>query len=42
MTTKPPLEKILEGILHTKDESKKPQGTGSIKPQEKKRQGIRE
>jgi hypothetical protein len=23
MTTKPPLQKILEGILHTKDENKK-------------------
>jgi hypothetical protein len=41
MTTKPPLEKILQGILQTEDESKQNrQRTGSIKPQ-KKRQGIR-
>jgi hypothetical protein len=37
MTTNPPLQKILQGILHTEDESK----MGNIKPQEKKRQGIR-
>jgi hypothetical protein len=43
MTTKPPLQKILQGILHTEDESKQNhERTGSIKPQEKKRQGIRE
>jgi hypothetical protein len=43
MTTKPPLQKILQGILHTEDESKKNhERTGNIKPQEKKRQGIRE
>jgi hypothetical protein len=43
MTTKPPLQKILQGILHTEDESKqKHKRTGIIKPQEKKRQGIRE
>jgi hypothetical protein len=42
VTTKPPLQKILQGILHTKDESKQNQErTGSIKPQEKKRQIIR-
>jgi hypothetical protein len=42
MTTKPPLQKILQGILHTENESKQNhQRTGSIKPQEKKRQGIR-
>jgi hypothetical protein len=42
MTTKPPLQKILQGILHTEDESKQNhKRTGSIKPQEKKRQGIR-
>jgi hypothetical protein len=42
MTTKPPLQKILQGILHTKDESKqKNEKTGNIKLQEKKRQGIR-
>jgi hypothetical protein len=43
MTNKSPLQKILYGILHTKDESKQNhKRTGSIKPQEKKRQGIRE
>jgi hypothetical protein len=42
MTTKPPLQKILQGILHTENESKQNhERTGSIKPQEKKRQGIR-
>jgi hypothetical protein len=39
MTTKPPVQKILQGILHTKDESKQNhKRTRSIKPQEKKRQ----
>jgi hypothetical protein len=43
MTTKPPLQKLLHGILHTEDESKQNhERTGSIKPQEKKRQGIKE
>jgi hypothetical protein len=43
MTTKPPLQKILQRILQTEDESKQNhKRTGSIKPQEKKRQGIRE
>jgi hypothetical protein len=45
MSTKPPLQKILQGILHTENESKQNQNherTGSTKPQEKKRQGIRE
>jgi hypothetical protein len=43
MTTKPPLQKILQGILHTEDESKQNhERMRSIKPQEKKRQGIRE
>jgi hypothetical protein len=43
MTTKPPLQKILQGILHTENESKQThERTGSTKPQEKKRQGIRE
>jgi hypothetical protein len=43
MTTKLPLQMILQGILHTKDKSKQNhERTGSIKPQEKKRQGIRE
>jgi hypothetical protein len=43
MTTKPPIQKILKGILHTEDESKQNhKRTRSIKPQEKKRQAIRE
>jgi hypothetical protein len=43
MTTKPPLQKILQGILHTEDENKQNhQRTGSIRTQEKKRQAIRE
>jgi hypothetical protein len=38
---KPPLQKILQGILHTENESKqKHERTGSIKLQEKKRQGT--
>jgi hypothetical protein len=42
MATKPPLQKILQGILHTEDESKQNHNRkSSIKPQEKKRQGIR-
>jgi hypothetical protein len=43
MTFKPPLQKILQGILYTEDESKqKHKQTGNIKQQEKKRQAIRE
>jgi hypothetical protein len=43
MTTKPPLQKILQRIKHTENESKQNyERTGSIKPQEKKKQGIRE
>jgi hypothetical protein len=43
MTTKPPLQNILQGILHTEDENKQNhERMGSIKPQEKKRQAIRE
>jgi hypothetical protein len=43
MTTKPPLQKILQGILHTEVGRKQNQERmGSIKPQEKKRQVIRE
>jgi hypothetical protein len=43
MTTKPPLQKILQGILHTENEIKQNhRRTGSIKPQLKKRQAIRE
>jgi hypothetical protein len=43
MTTKPPIQKILQGILHTDNESKQShEKTGSIKPQEMKRQGIGE
>jgi hypothetical protein len=41
MTTKPPLRKILQGILHTKDKSKQNhKQTGSIKPQEKKKKQL--
>jgi hypothetical protein len=43
MTTKPPLQKILQGILHTENESKQNhERAGNTKPEEKKRQGIRE
>jgi hypothetical protein len=43
MTTKPPLQKILQGILHTESESKQNhERTGNTKPQEKKRQESRE
>jgi hypothetical protein len=42
MTTKPPLQKVLQGILHTENESKQNnERTGSLKPQ-KERQGIGE
>jgi hypothetical protein len=42
MTTKPPLQKILQGILHTENESKQNNERKSrTKKQEKKRQGIR-
>jgi hypothetical protein len=38
VTTKPPLQKILQGNLHTEDESKQNhKRTGSIKPQKKKK-----
>jgi hypothetical protein len=43
ITTKPPLWKILQGILYTEDESKQNhKRMGSIKLQEKKRQVNRE
>jgi hypothetical protein len=43
MTTKPPLQKILQGILHTENESKQNHNrAGSTKPQEKKRQESKE
>jgi hypothetical protein len=43
MTIKPPLQKILQGILCTKEESKQNyERMGCIKPQERKRQIIRE
>jgi hypothetical protein len=43
MTTKPLIQKILQGILHTESESKQNhERAGSIKPQEKKRQESRE
>jgi hypothetical protein len=43
MTIKPPLQKILQGILHIEDENKQNYGKmGSIKLKEKKGQAIRE
>jgi hypothetical protein len=43
MTTKPPQQKILKGILHTENESKQNhERTGSTKSQEKKSQENRE
>jgi hypothetical protein len=43
MTTTLPLQKILQGSIHTEDEStQNHERTGSIKPQEEKRQAIRE
>jgi hypothetical protein len=43
MTTKPPLQKILQGILHPENESKQNhEKTGSTKSQKKKRKVIRE
>jgi hypothetical protein len=37
MTTKPPLQKILQGILHTENKSmQNHERAGSTKPQEKK------
>jgi hypothetical protein len=42
MTTKSPLQKILQGILHKEEESKQShKRAGSIKPQEKKGQVTR-
>jgi hypothetical protein len=43
VTTKPPLQKILQGILHTESETQhNHEKTGSTKPQEKKKQESRE
>jgi hypothetical protein len=43
MTTKPPVQKILQGILHMENESKQNhERTGNTKPQEKKRQESKE
>jgi hypothetical protein len=43
MTTKPPLQKILQGILHTESETQhNHERVGSTKPQEKKKQESRE
>jgi hypothetical protein len=43
MTTKPPLQKILQGILHTENKIiQNHERTGSTKPQEKKRQESKE
>jgi hypothetical protein len=41
MTTKSPLQKILQGIVHKESESKQNhERAGSTKPQEKKRQKV--
>jgi hypothetical protein len=43
MTTKPPLQKILQGILHIESETQhNHERAGSTKPQEKKKQESRE
>jgi hypothetical protein len=43
VTTKPPLQKILQGILHTESETQhNHERTGSTKLQEKKKQESRE
>jgi hypothetical protein len=43
MTTKPPLQKILQGILHNENGNKQNhERTGSTKPKEKRRQESRE
>jgi hypothetical protein len=43
MTTKPPLQKILQGIMHTEKERKQNhEKEGNTKPQEKKRQESKE
>jgi hypothetical protein len=43
MTTKPPLQKILQGILHTESESKQNhERAGNTKPQVKKSQKSRQ
>jgi hypothetical protein len=43
MTTKPPLQKFLQGILHTENGSKQNhERAGDTKPQEEKRQESKE
>jgi hypothetical protein len=43
MTTKPPLQKILQGSLHKDNERKQNhERAGNTKPQEKKRQESKE
>jgi hypothetical protein len=43
MTTKPPLQKILQGILHAESETQiNHEKTGRTKPQEKKKEESRE
>jgi hypothetical protein len=43
MTTKPPLQKILQGIPHRESETQhNHERAGNTKPQEKKRQEIKE
>jgi hypothetical protein len=42
MTTKPPLQEILKGILHTEDKNiHNHERTGNIKPQQMNRQVLR-
>jgi hypothetical protein len=42
MTTKPPVKKILQGILHTENESKQyHKRAGNTKPQEKKGKKVK-
>jgi hypothetical protein len=43
VTTKPPLQKILQGILHTESDTQlNHEKAGSTKPQDKKKQDSRE
>jgi hypothetical protein len=42
VTTKPPLQKILQGILHTSETQHNHERAGSTKLQEKKKQESRE
>jgi hypothetical protein len=43
MTTKPPLQKLLQGILHTENESKQNhEWAGNAKPQKKRQESKEE